>query len=58
MSPHPDFVLFYHRLIEYYKPTPEASQRQLAAILERHFAKGRPEHRISAQTTEKGGIRT
>ena len=58
MSPHPDFVLFYHRLIEYYKPTPEASQRQLAAILERHFAKARPEPRTSPKTTEKGGNRT
>ena len=57
MSPQPDFILFYHKLIEYYKPSPEASQKQLAAILERHFAKARPVPRISSQTTEKGGIR-
>lgn len=57
MSSQPNFVLFYHKLIEYYMPTPEASERQLTAILERHFAKARPENRNRLKTTEKGGIR-
>lgn len=57
MCPEPEFGLCYHRLIEYYRPSPEDACQQLAAILERHFQEKERERRGSRQKSEKGGAK-
>lgn len=58
MCPEPEFGLFYHRLIEYYRPSPEASSEQLVEILEQHFAQKHREPQTDKKYRVKGGERT